>query len=52
MESVFRHIDAHKDEFIARLKDLCRQPSIAAQGIGLEETAAKVSALMTEAGIQ
>jgi acetylornithine deacetylase/succinyl-diaminopimelate desuccinylase-like protein len=52
MESVFRHIDAHKDEFITRLQDLCRQPSIAAQGVGLEETAAKVSALMTEAGIQ
>ncbi|HEX9247287.1 MAG TPA: M20/M25/M40 family metallo-hydrolase, partial [bacterium] len=31
---------------------LCRQPSIAAQGIGLNETAGQVEALMAEAGIR
>jgi acetylornithine deacetylase/succinyl-diaminopimelate desuccinylase-like protein len=51
MERVFRYVDAHKDEFVRRLQELCRQPSIAAQGIGLEETAAQVAALMQKAGI-
>lgn len=52
MERVFGHIDAHRDEFVRRLQDLCRQPSIAAQGIGLDETAARVAALMEHAGIR
>jgi acetylornithine deacetylase/succinyl-diaminopimelate desuccinylase-like protein len=52
MERVFGYIDAHRDEFVGRLQDLCRQPAIAAQGIGLEATAARVAALMEQAGIR
>jgi len=52
MDPVFRYIEAHEDESVRRLQALCRQPSIAAQGIGLEETAAQVAALMRDAGIQ
>ncbi len=51
MEPVFRYIDAHKDEAVARLQALCRQPSISAQHVGIEETAQLVTALMGEAGI-
>ncbi len=52
MDRILRHIDANREEYIRRLRGLCRQPSISAQGIGLEETAQMVVALMTEAGIQ
>ncbi len=51
MERVFKYIEAHRDESIRRLQDLCRQPSISAQGVGIEETASQVAALMREAGI-
>jgi acetylornithine deacetylase/succinyl-diaminopimelate desuccinylase-like protein len=52
MERVFQYIDAHRDEYIDLLRRLCRQPSIAAQGIGLAETAEQVESLMAEAGIR
>jgi len=52
MDRVLARVDAQKGEYLRRLQDLCRQPSIAARGIGLAETAAKVSALMTSAGIR
>ena len=52
MDRVFQYIDAHRDAYIELLRRLCRQPSIAAQGIGLEETASLVVGLMGEAGIR
>jgi acetylornithine deacetylase/succinyl-diaminopimelate desuccinylase-like protein len=52
MDAVLAHIDAHRDEYVRRLQDLCRQPSIAAQGIGLQETAGKVAQMMEEAGLR
>jgi len=52
MDRVFQHIDAHRDEYIDLLRRLCRQPSIAAQGVGLAETAEQVEGLMAEAGIR
>ena len=51
MDRVFQYIDAHRAEYVELLRGLCRQPSIAAQGIGLNETAGQVEALMAEAGI-
>lgn len=51
MDAVLAHIDAQRDEYVRRLQDLCRQPSIAAQGIGLQETASKVAGMMEQAGI-
>ncbi len=51
MDRVFGYIAARQEEFVDRLRALCRRPSIAAQGIGLAETAAHVAALMREAGI-
>ena len=52
MDRVFQYIDAHRDEYVELLRGLCRQPSIAAQGIGLRETAERVEGLMAEAGVR
>ena len=52
MNRVLPYIDAHREEYVRRLQDLCRQPSIAAQGVGLGETASKVAGMMEEAGIR
>lgn len=38
LEPVFAYIDQHADEFVERLRTLCRQPSISAQNVGLAET--------------
>jgi acetylornithine deacetylase/succinyl-diaminopimelate desuccinylase-like protein len=52
MDRVLQYIDAHQDEYVDLLVKLCRQPSIAAQGVGLREMAEQVEGLMSEAGIQ
>jgi acetylornithine deacetylase/succinyl-diaminopimelate desuccinylase-like protein len=49
---VFEYVDAHVDEFVERLRTLCRQPSISAQNVGLLETAAMVEQLASDAGAQ
>jgi acetylornithine deacetylase/succinyl-diaminopimelate desuccinylase-like protein len=51
MQDVFAYIDQHRDRFIERLQWLCRQPSIAAQNIGIQETAQMVAQLMGEVGV-
>ncbi|UCC61695.1 MAG: M20/M25/M40 family metallo-hydrolase [Anaerolineae bacterium] len=50
MEDVLQYIDEHADEFVARVQALCRQPSIAAQDIGMGETAALVRGVLREIG--
>lgn len=52
MEDVFAYIDQHQQKFIERLQWLCRQPSIAAQNVGIPETAQMVAQLMQDVGIQ
>jgi acetylornithine deacetylase/succinyl-diaminopimelate desuccinylase-like protein len=52
MDRVLAYIDSRQEDYVRHLRDLCRQPSIAAQGIGIEETAQAVSALMRWAGIR
>jgi len=46
MAAVYAWIDAHADECIADLQELVRQPSVSAQGIGLEDCADLVLAQM------
>lgn len=46
----FAYVDAHADEFVERLRELCRQPSISAQNIGLLETAERVEQLARNVG--
>ena len=51
IERVYRYIDQSKEKFLEYLVRLCRQPSISAQGIGLQETAQVLSDMMADAGI-
>ncbi|MGH2405280.1 MAG: M20/M25/M40 family metallo-hydrolase [bacterium] len=51
MEDVLRYIDAHAETFIHDLQRLCRQPSVSAQGMGVEECAALLVAQMQAKGI-
>jgi acetylornithine deacetylase/succinyl-diaminopimelate desuccinylase-like protein len=50
MDDVLAHIDRHMEETIARLQTFCRQPSIAAQGVGMAEMADLVCRTLVEAG--
>jgi acetylornithine deacetylase/succinyl-diaminopimelate desuccinylase-like protein len=50
MKDVFDHIERNSDDYLAELQRLVRQPSIAAQGIGIEECARLVAAMLEEAG--
>jgi acetylornithine deacetylase/succinyl-diaminopimelate desuccinylase-like protein len=52
MQDIYDYIDQHADEFVRRLQTLCRQPSIAAQGQGMAETADMVLELLRQAGAQ
>ncbi|GAK14175.1 M20/M25/M40 family metallo-hydrolase [Geomicrobium sp. JCM 19039] len=42
MKEVYQYIDDHREEYIEWLRDLCRQPSVAAQNRGMETTATMV----------
>jgi len=52
MQDIFAYIDHHRDTFLERVRWLCRQPSIAAQDVGIQETARMVAQLMEEVGIR
>lgn len=44
------YVDSHRDQFIAELQDFCRQPSVAAQNLGMREMAQKVLAHLQRLG--
>jgi len=50
LNDVFAYIDEHRDEYIALLQQLVRQPSVSAQGIGIAETASMVESLLRDRG--
>lgn len=50
MQDIFAYIDAHAQEYVARLQRVCRQPSIAAEDDGMAETAQMVAALTEQVG--
>ena len=50
MQDLLSYIDQHADQFVERLRTLCRQPSIAAQSVGMSETADMVAALLGQVG--
>jgi len=52
ISQVFEYIDANLNRFLEKLQALCRQPSISAQGVGLEETAKLVRDFMEEVGLE
>ncbi len=51
MQDIYDWIDAHRDECVAELQELLRQPSISAQGIGLDECAALLQRQMLDDGV-
>jgi acetylornithine deacetylase/succinyl-diaminopimelate desuccinylase-like protein len=51
LNSIFAHIDANQAEFLARLIDYVRRPSISAYGEGIAETADYISAVMRGLGL-
>jgi acetylornithine deacetylase/succinyl-diaminopimelate desuccinylase-like protein len=50
MEDIYEYIDQHAEEYVEELRALCRQPSIAAQNVGMAETAEMVLALLHRVG--
>jgi acetylornithine deacetylase/succinyl-diaminopimelate desuccinylase-like protein len=50
MDAILDHIETHTDEYLRRLMDVCSQPSISAQGEGLDETAEMVADMLGEIG--
>src|SRR3989442_4426925 len=52
MKDVFDYIDARRPEFIDSLQWWSRQPSIAAQNVGIRETAQMVAQLMEQIGVR
>ncbi len=51
MKKAFQYVDDHFEQMVTELQALCAQPSIAAQNIGMEETAAMLVKKMKDAGI-
>src|SRR6476661_2178442 len=50
LEKVFAWIDDHREAAIAELQRFCRQPSVAAQGLGMQEMAALVEQSLRDLG--
>jgi acetylornithine deacetylase/succinyl-diaminopimelate desuccinylase-like protein len=52
MDDILTYIDEHLEGTIGRLQAFCRQPSIAAQGVGMAEMAELVRRTLEESGAQ
>ncbi len=52
MNALYRHIDSHEQEYVEDLARLCRQPSISAQCVGLEEMAELCARMMEAYGLK
>jgi len=52
MDDILAHVDQHMEETVARLETFCRQPSIAAQGVGMNEMAELVRTALERVGAQ
>ena len=52
IERIFRHLEEHFDEHLEKLRELCRQPSVAAQGLGMAEVAQMVKELLEGLGAE
>ncbi len=51
-DEVFRYIDQNSAGFVQLLQTLCRQPSVSAQNLGLNETAQLVKKFLAEIGLK
>lgn len=52
MDDVDRHVDEHRGRYVALLQQFCRQPSISAQDIGMEETVEMLDGVLEDIGAQ
>lgn len=52
MENLYADIENHALDYLARLERAVAQPSIAAQGVGMAEMIALLSAMLSDAGFQ
>lgn len=52
LKNLFDYVDAHRAEFLARLVDYVRRPSISAYGEGIAETADYISGVMRGIGLK
>lgn len=52
LDKVYAYIDAHADEAVRLLVRLCRQPSISAQRVGLQDMAALMAEVLREEGLK
>ncbi|MGY3450792.1 acetylornithine deacetylase/succinyl-diaminopimelate desuccinylase-like protein [Bradyrhizobium sp. USDA 4353] len=52
LDAVFAHIDGHRQEFLARVMDYVRHPSISAHNIGIAEVAALLVRMLREIGLE
>lgn len=50
MDDILHYIDQHADEYIERIRKLCQQPSVAAQNLGMTETATMVQSMLADLG--
>src|SRR3990172_4468664 len=52
MQDIFRYIEDHLNESIAVLTELCKLPTVSAQGTAIQETAEHVVALLRGLGFE
>ncbi len=52
MDDLYNHIDEHANHYIAALQRLVQQPSVAAQNVGMAETAALVQEMLVGIGAE
>lgn len=52
MDACKAYVDANRERFLAELQDFCRQPSVAAQNLGMREMANKVLERFRRLGAQ
>ncbi|MEM6429566.1 MAG: M20/M25/M40 family metallo-hydrolase [Deinococcota bacterium] len=52
LNAVFTHIDTHETQFINRLLDYLKMPSISAQNIGVEDVAKYLQDMLTKLGFE
>jgi len=52
MERIFNYLEEHFEGYLDKLRRLCRQPSVAAQGLGMAEAAQMVQELLEELGAE
>lgn len=52
LDDVFAYIDARRDEYVSRLSDYVRRPSISAHGEGIAEVAAYIARVINTIGLQ